>query len=105
MTEVERTAAQALVAICAVIVIDTPRGEDLRFWQRELRALLPALEDCPETMVPLRVAATAMAQASGPQIGNPFARLRFEMELHYRRAAADRIERFRDAAGAGVVEP
>jgi len=104
MSEFRRKAVDCLVAVCATLVL-TDRDENFLMWLEILREVLPDCEDCPDPVIPLRVAAEALVEVkAGVDRTSAMLRLRIEVRNYYRVAAAYRHEAYRVAIGAQVVE-
>lgn len=99
MANRNRSASEALIAICAYVALASLSGRDLEVWRTELRDLIPDCQKASPRMVPVRVAAEALVKARGStQIGNAQARLHFEMQCYFALAAGTRVETWRELA-------
>ena len=98
MTERQRLAQAALIAVCVSIEVKSLSGADLGFWVQEIEALLPDCVDCPEVLGPIRYAAETLVIAkSVSELSQARSRLSRELKLYYGIAAADRINAWREA--------
>jgi hypothetical protein len=93
----DRVASEALVSICAYVILSGLRGEDLNVWREELQDVVDRLDEAPEALVPLRAAARQVAK--GQDMGPAMSRLHYEVKLHYARTAANRAEALRQLVG------
>lgn len=105
MTKTRAKAEAALVATAAHMALAPVRGEDFAMWLRVLREVLPDCEGGGPQLIAVKVSAAVLVEAPDTHARTiALDRLRIEIANHFRKAAAQRVEAFREASEGEVLD-
>lgn len=103
MSRIKQNAEGCLVAVSAQLAMTTVQNENYSMWLNIIRMVLRDCDDCPEAMVPLRVAAEDLVAArNGLAKRNAVSRLGYEIQTYFTKAGGSRFEAWKLEKGQGA---